>query len=162
MSLDLTDEYQEDSLLFDAERPKRTFEICIIDDDILDAQLLIRQLSDMPEQTYTTSYFDSVAHFLSVKTAEPDVIFLDRHISAEGLSESLIPQIKAACKKAAVILYTGTVTPSLVASAAHFGAFGTIQKGELSCDELTRVTHAACNIGTLLNRQNPVLGAVAA
>lgn len=126
--------------------------VAIIEDDNFDAMFLQKSIETDEVRTWCFTQYTSVDGFVADRDAAPDVIFLDRHLDGEGLTEGLIPVIRAAFPDAGIVLYTGHMTPSLVAGAAHFGAFATFEKGRLTDQELIDVAIAAARVGPIMNR----------
>ena len=126
--------------------PFLSLKIAMIEDDLSDFFILKLLLEEYPSLVERIQRFDDIEDFFKSEDKDYSIIVLDRFLAGSGLSEGKIPDIKAFIPDAAIIMYTGNLTPTLKAVAAQEGAFCVIEKGALSSPEIMMVFQAAAMV----------------
>lgn len=92
-------------------------------------------------------HYPSMAAFLTTPDASPDVVFLDRYLPGEGLSDDRIRDIRHRHKNCGVIMYTGSYAPHLEQATAHGGAVAVVEKGTLGPKSIYDLVEMAAVLG---------------
>lgn len=120
--------------------------VAVIEDDPCGSWLYQALTTTVPAGIWQIHRFGCVFELNDPTQFTPDVIFLERHMPALGITDTYIPTLQSASRYAPVILFADQVSATLATSGAYFGAFATISAGQLQAMELVELTlSAACS-----------------